>query len=110
MIGILLALAVQSPFVKPPKCKSPEESTFSTLIDNMTTTHMTPNITQNLTSAEIFFSDHKYVIFAVIITVVFIIGNILLIAFVKEIDGNLRGFSKSIQLSFYLNYIWIEMF
>ena len=83
MIGILLALALQSPFVNAPKCKELNETTNVTFYTDETT---------DITPAPTFFKSQVYVIFAIIITVVFLIGNMLLLFFVKEIDGNFSTF------------------
>ena len=77
MIGILMVLAAQSPFVESPPCKAyPNESNSSLIIEST-----------SITQANTFWDDQIYVIFACLITIIFIIGNLLLIIFVKEIDG-----------------------
>lgn len=81
MIGILLALALQSPSVNAPKCKGLNETTNVTFYTDETT-DITPT----------FLKSQVYVVFAMIITVVFLIGNMLLVLFVKEIDGNFISF------------------
>lgn len=83
MIGILLALALQSPFVNAPKCKGLNETTSVNFYKNETT---------DITSSSTFLESQVYVVFAIIITVVFLIGNMLLVLFVKEIDGNFIKF------------------
>ena len=86
MFGILLALAIQSPFVNSPPCQSPNNTDNTLYVINSNI--ITKTLNNTTTSDFSFFDDQKYVIFAAINTLVFITGNMLLILFVKEIDGN----------------------
>jgi hypothetical protein len=87
MFGILLALAIQSPFVNSPPCQSLNNTDNNTLYV-INSNIITKTLNNTTTSDFSFFDDQKYVIFAAINTLVFITGNMLLILFVKEIDGN----------------------
>ena len=69
MIGLLLALAIQGPFATS-ECKY------------LNTSNITSNST--IVNELSFWDSDKYVIFAIILTVIYIFGNIMLIIFVKE--------------------------
>jgi Na+/melibiose symporter-like transporter len=77
MLGILLALGIQGPFVSTvDECIIPEKFKNETLINS---TNETPN-----TIDTGFWHDEKYAIFAFILTAIFIVSIVLLGLFVKE--------------------------
>ena len=85
MIGLLLALAIQGPFVS---------SGVPCIKPNMTITNET-NITMNELLARgviepepSLWEKNIYVFFAMILTAIFLVGNYLLVYFVRERKGN----------------------
>ena len=78
MIGILLALAIQGPFATS-ECKYRNNDNSSNITSQSA-------VTNELS----FWESEKYVIFAIILTVIYIIGNIMLIVFVKEKNSKFK--------------------
>lgn len=109
MLGILLALAVQGPFASPGSSCSNVTITTTSLtstslaMSNFTTT--LPLVSSMMTTTSIVddesvvkqeedaWTRHKFVIIAAVLTLIFIVCNLLLIFFVKERTGIFKIFS-----------------
>ena len=72
MIGILLVLAIQGPFVQSPPCRNSTEVL---------------NATEVVVVEPGFLANQTYLIFAIFIALFFVIGNLLLVIFVKEVES-----------------------
>lgn len=81
MIGVLFVLGIQGPFVATSGCINPNSTDNSRNVTRAVEAVQTPT----------FFEVQTYVIFACIMSGLFIVGNGLLIFFVKEIDGKISN-------------------
>ena len=81
MVGILLVLVIQGPF-----------STGSGCITNAT------QVDTNEATSLSFWANEKYVLFALLMTFIFVIGNVLLILFVEEKNSKLKIHKNFINL------------
>lgn len=75
MIGILLVLVIQGPFSTGSDCKNLNETAV---------------LNGEIIKDESFWANEKYVLFAFIITFIFVLGNVLLILFVEEKNSKLK--------------------
>ena len=85
MIGLLLSLAIQGPFAL--------SESGNCIRKNTTTTTTSSNSTISVevkNSSDDFFGPQKYAILAIVISIFFAVGNMLLIIFVDEKGKSFR--------------------
>jgi Na+/melibiose symporter-like transporter len=85
MIGLLIALAIQGPFLSGINCYSPPNATNAT---SNATMSMLRDTLEATAATESFWERNIYVLLALGLTVIFLGGNYLLIFNVNEKEGN----------------------
>jgi len=90
LIGLLLALAIQGPFAlsESGDC-SKTNTTTTTPISTSTNSNSTISV-EVKNSSDDFFGPQKYAILAIVISIFFAVGNMLLIIFVDEKGKSFR--------------------